>query len=229
MREGRTNKFVTSAILFAVFILFTIAVCTIDVQKIGPQDSSVGFAFINRSVAKLFPLNTFWYILTNILGYFAILICLFFAAIGIMQLIERKSLAKVSKSLLTLGAFYALVILFYIFFEIVEINCRPVLLGGELEASYPSSHTVLALCVFFSAARQLGQFRFRNPKTRKYISMALMAAAVITAAGRLFSGAHWFTDICGAVILSAALITLYDAVMDLQRSRYAERRSRQKS
>ena len=46
-----------------------------------------------------------------------------------------------------MGLYYILVILAYQVFEMIPINYRPILIGGALEASYPSSTTLLVLSV----------------------------------------------------------------------------------
>ena len=46
---------------------------------------------------------------------------------------------------------YILVIFGYLIFEMIPINYRPILIEGFMEASYPSSHTLLAICLCVSS------------------------------------------------------------------------------
>ena len=66
---------------------------------------------------------------------------------GLGQWIRRKSLRKVDFTILALGIFYIATAAAFLFFENHVINYRPLLIGGNLEASYPSSTTLLAICV----------------------------------------------------------------------------------
>jgi undecaprenyl-diphosphatase len=118
-----------------------------------------------------------------------------------------------------LGAFYALVICCYVFFEVVVINFRPVLVEGQLEASYPSSHTVLTVCIMGTAALQLHRLLQNKKPLRIGAEILAVLIAGVTVVGRLLSGVHWFTDIVGGLLLSAALLVLYVAV-----SKYVDRK-----
>ena len=132
--------------------------------------------------------------------------------LGLVQLIHRKSLLKVDRSILVLGGFYVVVLVFYVLFEKVVINYRPVLIDGNLEVSYPSSTTMLALCVIPTAIMQLNT-RIKNTNLRKIVAYVLVALAVFMVVCRLISGVHWLTDIIGGILLSAGLVTLYSAVV----------------
>ena len=96
----------------------------------------------------------------------------------------------------------------YLFFEQLVVNRRPVLLDGFLEASYPSSTILLALCVLPSAIGQLNA-RIRHGLLRRCTVFALAALAAFMVVGRLLSGVHWLTDIVGSVLLSSGLYCLY--------------------
>ena len=199
---------VTTAVLFAAFVLFTVLVCKVDVRAIGPQGSSVGLAGINGLVAKMFPYSGTFYKVSKLLGYLAILVCAFFAAMGVMELIRKRHLGSVSNGILMLGALYVCVIVFYVLFAKVVVNYRPVLEDGALESSYPSSHTMLAICAFLSAAVQLGRAK-GSAAFKKMTKIVFWALAVLMVITRTLSGVHWFTDIVGAVLLSAALLSAY--------------------
>ena len=211
---GSKKRILTTALLFAVFIVFTVMVCKVDVKAIGPQGSSVGFAGINGAFAKLFPYSGTFYKVSKLLGYLAILVCLFFAAMGVLELLRKKHLGSVSNGILLLGALYVCVIVFYVLFAKVTVNYRPVLEDGALESSYPSSHTMLAICAFLSAAVQLGRAK-GSAGFKKITRIVFWALAILMVITRTLSGVHWFTDIVGAVLLSAALLSAYRAALDI--------------
>ena len=204
----QNKKLLAAAILLVLFLLFTLLVKVTDVMPIGPEDSLVGFSALNEAWHKLTGVNMGWYYITQVLGYFAIALAAFFAVMGVLQLIWRKSVKKVDRDILLLGALYLVVIIFYIFFEKVAVNYRPILLKGVLEPSYPSSHTMLAVTVFVTAFMQFRR-RVKNKNIRIGIMAGLTLLLVLTVIGRLFCGVHWFTDIIGGLLLSGGLVMLY--------------------
>lgn len=208
------RKFIISGMLFAVFIVFTILVKSIDVQPIGPEESVVGFANINKSVHECFGIQMTWYDITKWLGYLTILVALGFGVLGFLELVVRKSFMKVDADLLLLGGFYVLVLAFYVFFEKVIINYRPIIMDEGLEASFPSSHTMLVICVMATAMIQFKK-RIQSKGIRTVAMVASAVIIVVMVIGRMISGVHWFTDIIGAVILSSALVMFYYAIFCL--------------
>ena len=135
---------VSVAIVFTLaFVCWTALISFIDVQAIGPQNSKVGFATVNEFFHRLTGVNMSLYIITDWLGLVPIAFAFGFAILGLVQWIKRKSLRKVDYSLFVLGGFYIVVFLIYLLFEFVVINYRPVLINNYLEASYPSSTTML--------------------------------------------------------------------------------------
>ncbi len=209
----KVNVIITSC-LFLAFIVFTILVKFVDVQAVGPNGSEVGFASVNGAIFKVFGYNKTLYDVTEILGYVTFLIIGFFAVLGLYQLIKGKSIKKVDYKILVLGCFYVVVLLFYILFEIIVINYRPVLMEGELEASYPSSHTMLSICVVTSAMVVLSEMLEKKKALRLTLVIVGYALIAFTVAGRLLAGVHWFTDIVGAMLLSFALIMLFYSTLD---------------
>ena len=202
------NWFITAA-LFLLFAAFTIVIAAVDVRPVGPEQSMVGLAAVNRFVFDLIGVNMQWYHLTEWLGMAVLLIPLFFALMGFRQLMQRRSLWKVDRRLVLLGAFYALVAACYVLFEKVVINYRPVLLDEGLEASYPSSHTMLVICVMASAMIFLRSLPSIRKPIRAVFNVLSVLIIAVTVSGRLLSGVHWLTDIIGGMLLSAALVMLY--------------------
>lgn len=218
MKTNKKHYFLATVILFILFILFTIAVMTIDVRPIGPENSSVGFAIFNGFIFSSLGTNTLWYTITKWLGFIPIIVAIGFALLGIVQWIKRKQFKNIDKNIIVLGIFYILVGLFYVFFERFVVNDRPVLMAGQLEASYPSSHTMLVTCIMTTAIMQAHE-RIHNKTVFMGINIASILIIVITVIGRLLSGVHWCTDILAGLLLSAALITLYSAILNKVRDR----------
>ena len=148
------------------------------------------------------------YTVTDWLGLIPVFVCLMFGGIGFVQLMQRKKLLKVDRDILLLGIYYLLVIFGYLVFEMIPINYRPTLIEGRLEASYPSSTTLLVLTVMSSAVIQLRRRVIRSPLRNALIAFSMIFAALMVL-GRLISGVHWLTDIIGGCLLSAALIDGY--------------------
>lgn len=208
-----------SGILFLMFCLFTGVVLSVDVQAIGPEGSSIGLATINKAFAERVGVHLLWYEITDLLGLVAIGVALGFAALGLIQLLARKSIKKVDPQVIVLGGFYSLVVFTYAFFEFVIVNYRPIILEGELEASYPSSHTILILCVM-STAMIMFKYLLSNKKILRWIlNVAAIVVMAVTVVGRLICGIHWLTDIIAGIILSAALVLLFCAAI-----RFVEKR-----
>ena len=208
MEKKNKKRLVLGASLVVAFVLWTILVCFVDVRAIGPEGSSVGFAALNGFVHELTGVNWFLYTITDWLGIVPIAVALGFAILGLVQLIKRKGLWKVDHSILALGVFYIVVMAAYIFFEVVVINYRPTLIDGYLEASYPSSTTMLVMCVMPTAAMQLN-VRIKNTVLGRCAVITILAFTAFMVIGRLVSGVHWFTDIIGGALLSAGLVTMY--------------------
>ena len=220
------NNFIVAAGLLALFILYTVAIMFVDVQPIGPQGSSVGFAEVNQYFHTLFGVNMLLYSITDWLSIAVLFIMFGFAMVGLVQLIKRKSLFRVDSSILVLGGFYVLVFLAYLFFEFFVVNYRPVLIEGVLEASYPSSTTMLMMCIMPTAIMQFHHL-ISSKRLRNIVNAFCGIYASFMVIGRVLSGVHWFTDIVGGILLSGTLVMLYYSTNQLVNSKAS--RSSQRS
>ncbi len=206
-QRKNTTLYVGIGFLIA-FLTWTFLVRMFDRQGIGPEGSAVGFATLNSWVHALTGVHFSLYLLTDWLSLLPLGLIFGFAVWGLLQWIRRKSFGKVDFDLLVLGGFYAVVMAVYAFFEVVVINYRPVLIEGVLEASYPSSTTMLVLCVMLTAWMIL-QKRILNKTWNRLVCILILAFTAFMVMGRLVSGVHWITDIIGGILLSAGLVTLY--------------------
>ena len=211
MKKETKRDFIIALLLLTAFVLWTLAACNFDVGVIGPEGSQVGFSTVNRLFHSITGVNFPLYVITDWLGLVPVAVCLGFAVFGLVQWIKRKDIRKVDRDILMLGGFYIVVMAMYILFEYVVINRRPVLINGYLEASYPSSTTLLVLCVMPSAMMQLNR-RIKCVPLRQAVIGIIAVFTVFMVIGRLISGVHWLSDIIGGVLLSAGLVMLYHTV-----------------
>jgi undecaprenyl-diphosphatase len=216
MRKKTKYDFICGFTLLALFILWTVLVSFANVQPIGPKESEVGLASINGLFHKLTGVHMWMYELTDLLSLIPLAIIVGFGLLGLVQWIGRKSFLKVDFSILALGGFYVVVLAAFAFFEVVVINYRPVLIEGVLEASYPSSTTMLMMCVMPTAMMQF-QRLIENKALRRTVSIACIIFTAFMVIFRLISGVHWLTDIFGGAVLSTALVILYKAVCGLEK------------
>ena len=210
------KKYVLALALLVAFILWTVALCYVDMQAIGPRESAVGFAALNGFVHRLTGVNMTLYAITDWLGLVPVAFGFGFAILGLSQWIKRKNILKVDSDILVLGGFYILVLAVYILFETVVINRRPVLINGYLETSYPSSTTMLVMCVMPTAIMQFNA-RIKNDILKRCVSSTIIAFIVFMVIGRLISGVHWFTDIVGGALVSAGLVLMYRSISGLEK------------
>ena len=198
--------------LIGAFALWTVLIQCVDVQTVGQNGTKIGFADFNVWFHQLTGVHMTLYTITDWLGIVPIFICLCFGVLGLVQLIKRRSLLSVDPDILLLGIYYVLVIACYLIFEMIPINYRPVLIEGRLEASYPSSTTLLVLSVMPTLWFQANR-RVSNAMIRKAVAVFVVTFSVFMVIGRLVSGVHWATDIIGSVLLSAGVFMLYRSVV----------------
>ena len=213
VKDTRIRCLLKGIALLTAFALWTVLIKHIDVQNAGPNGTEIGFATINVWFHQLTGVHMLIYTITDWLGLVPIIICMCFGVLGLIQLVKRKSLLMVDFDILLLGAYYVVVILGYLLFEMVPINYRPILIDGNLEASYPSSTTLLVLTVMPTLKYQSDR-RIANPVTRKVITVFVIVFTAFMVIGRLISGVHWATDIAGSVFLSSGLFMIYRYMAD---------------
>ena len=212
MKKNGKKQLVIGIALLVMFALWTWLIQCVDVQPAGQKGTEIGFATFNCWFHRMTGVHMVIYTITDWLGLVPIFVCIAFGKVGFTQLKKRKSFLKVDRELVFLGIYYAVVIFCYLIFEMIPINYRPILMDGMLEASYPSSITLLVLSVMPTLIYQLNQ-RNINLLFRRCVSVMSIIFSIFMVIGRLVAGVHWFTDIVGAVILSAGLYCLYKAMV----------------
>ena len=206
MKKKNIRKTGISCIL--VFLFWTQLVLFYDVQPVGPNGSTVGFATWNSLFHRWTGVNMTLYTITDWLGLIPLAVCLMFAFMGFGQMIRRKSIFKVDRDILILGVYYVLVMSAFLFFEWIPVNYRPVLIEGVLETSYPSSTTLLVLAVMPTFMEQVDR-RAKSDRLKRIVKLFVLSFSAFMVMGRLISGVHWFTDIVGGIILSSGLFCLF--------------------
>lgn len=212
MKRNEKKVLFAGSMLIAAFVIWTALIQIVDVQAVGQNGTNVGFATFNSWFHRLTGVHMTIYTITDWLGLIPLFICILFGGIGFAQLIRRRSILKVDRDLVFLGVYYIIVIVSYLIFEIVPINYRPILIEGIMEASYPSSTTLLVLCVMPTFIEQTKR-RLKNVAVKRIIEILVISFSVLMVMGRLVSGVHWVTDIVGGILLSIGLFCIYKAVV----------------
>ena len=207
------KRFLWFGIAFVVvFAIWTTLIQIIDVQSFGVNGTDIGFATVNSRFHKLTGVHMTVYVLTDWLGLVPVFVCILFGCIGFVQLVKRRSLVKVDYDILLLGIYYIVVIAGYLIFEVIPINYRPILIEGRMEASYPSSTTLLVLSVMPTLIFQAKR-RGENEASKRVIGIVSALFMLFMVVGRLICGVHWLTDIVGSVLLSVGLFWTYKGLV----------------
>lgn len=214
MKKNGKRLLITGSIWVATFAVWTLLIQSVDVQSVGVNGANIGFATFNSWFHKLTGVHMWIYVITDWLGLVPIGICMMFGGIGFVQLVQRRSLIRVDCDIIILGIYYFVVIAAYLVFEMIPINYRPILIEGVMEVSYPSSTTLLVLCVMPTLTEQMNR-RLKSVAVKRTVDIITITFSVFMVVGRLISGVHWFTDIVGSVLLSAGLFCIYKAVIIL--------------
>lgn len=208
MNDKSKRELGTGVGLLVMFLIWTLLIQIVDVQKAGPEGTDVGFANINVWFHQMTGVHMKLYVLTDWMGLIPVFVCLGFGILGLVQWIRRRRIRAVDFDILLLGFYYVFVILAYFIFEMVPINFRPILIDGRLEASYPSSTTLLVLSVMPTLLFQINR-KIKRMWFKKIISILTIIFISFMIGGRLISGVHWMTDIIGAIFLSSGLFSVY--------------------
>ena len=214
MEKNRIKEFIPGIMFTAAFAVWTALIQIIDVQPVGQNGTNIGFAAFNCRFHQLTGVHMAIYTITDWLGLVPIAVCMVFGGIGLVQWIRRRNLLKVDHDLMILGIYYIVVIFCYLIFEMIPINYRPIPIDGHMEASYPSSTTLLVLSVMPTLIEQAVR-RISNKQMKQIITIFAILFSLFMVFGRLIAGVHWFTDIVGSVLLSTGLFLLYKASVSL--------------
>ena len=125
---------------------------------------------------------------------------------------KKKKFIRVDYDIISLGVYYILVIFGYLIFEMIPINYRPILIEGFMEASYPSSTTLLVLGVMPTVIEQVNR-RMKNITVQNIVKVLVIGFSIFMVLGRLMAGVHWLTDIVGSIMLSMGLFCLYKSAV----------------
>ena len=208
MKTCSKKGIMTGIALVLAFILWTVLIQVVDVQPVGVEQTNIGLARMNTWFHRLTGVHMKIYTVTDWLGLVPIAVCGIFGLLGLIQLIQRRSIKKVDMDILLLGIYYVIVILAYLIFEMIPINYRPILIEGAKEASYPSSTTLLVLSVMPTLVFQANR-RVKDPLARRVILVFTVVFSALMVIGRTVAGVHWLSDIIGSVLLSAGLYLIY--------------------
>lgn len=215
---------ISTSVVSAIAIVYTILIAFVDRAAIGANDSVVGFSKINKYFMNLLKFNDTFYKITKYTGIIIISIAVVYMIIALIELIKRKKFKEVDSELIFAGIFYIALIIIYFVFELLKINYRPILMGGVLEPSYPSSHTMLAIFICITALL-INKKIIKNTPLKITADIITIIIGLVTVIGRVISGVHWITDIIGGILISTALVLGYVLVIKIAETKKKDKQS----
>ena len=217
IKKSKSTALFASIILLISSVVFTAAVSFLDVRQNPDGGQNIGLSTVNLAFHNAFPYNGLLYNISEYAGYVPVLFALFFAIMGAVQAFKHKSLKKVDNAFYFLAVYYVAVGFVYLIFEKFCVNVRPIMLDGEWEASYPSSHTLFAITLSASTILVNNIF-YAKSKWHKVLNILAIIFMISVPIMRLFSGVHWLSDIVGGVVISATLVSFLNFALFFARS-----------
>lgn len=206
------KSFIVPIIVTVVMLAFCLVVFLVDVKPIGPNGTTVGLATVNGTFASAVPFNEILYNISDVLGLLSIIGVAIFACMGFVQLV-KGGFKGVDKEIYALGGIFLLIFLLYLAFNEMALNFRPMIMPGEteLEASFPSSHTMMACTVMGAIIVALPTY-LKNKKLVLALRILCLFVLTGTVLCRLFSGVHWATDIIAGLLISMTLLSYFKVI-----------------
>lgn len=217
IKKSKSTALFASIMLLISSVVFTAAVSFLDVRQNPDGGHNIGLSTVNLAFHNAFPYNGLLYNISEYAGYVPVLFALFFAVMGMAQAFKHRSLKKVDNALYFLAVYYVAVGFVYLIFEKFCVNVRPIMLDGEWEASYPSSHTLFAITLSASTILVNNIF-YAKSKWHKVLNILAIIFMISVPIMRLFSGVHWLSDIVGGVVISATLVSFLNFALFFARS-----------
>ena len=95
MKKNGKQVLFFGGLFLVVFAIWTALIQLVDVQPMGQNGTDIGFASFNCWFHRLTDVIMEIYTITDWMGLIPLVVCLMFAGIGLVQLINRRSLFKV--------------------------------------------------------------------------------------------------------------------------------------
>lgn len=187
------------SILWLILLIFTILVSFVDVKIFNVTNTKIGLYSLN----KIFLVNSINSNYINIISNGIFLICLLVIILMLLLItFEYFKTKKINKNNLNFFIHFLIMVLIWIIFDkILIINYRPILINGNIEGSYPSTHVMVSTFVLLFLSDQLKKI-FKNDKIFYIISIGLI---IIQSISRILLTMHWFTDIIGGLLIGCLL------------------------
>lgn len=204
MKKKSLIYMIVAILLAAAFCVLTVLLVSVDVRPAGESGAPVGLATLNEAVFETVGQNEIALTVSKLSGLCMIAAVGAFGVLGLVQIIRRKGIFRADKELYFMACGLIALAAAYVLFEIFVINYRPVLDEGQLAASYPSSHTMLAVAVAGMGMAYIVR-RVRSNALAYTLYGLLNVAAVVTVCCRMLSGVHWLTDIVGGLLVGLVI------------------------
>lgn len=187
------------SILWLILLIFTILVSFVDVKIYNVTNTEIGLYSLN----KIFLVNSINSNYINIISNGIFLICLLVIILMLLLItFEYFKTKKINKNNLNFIIHFLIMVLIWIIFDkILIINYRPILINGNIEGSYPSTHVMVSTFVLLFLSDKLKKI-FKNDKIFYIISIGLI---IIQSISRILLTMHWFTDIIGGLLIGCLL------------------------